>query len=109
MMTAPVGKVAVRLAPLLLRLSADAQPRLDIEEDSVSTLVDALDARWPGMGDCIRDSSPAVRRHVSILVDGHRATLETKLPPGTDVFILTAISGGSRRPRDHARPFAFIS
>ena len=93
-MTGDAGLIDVRLSPLLLRLFPDAQPRLDVAADSVCALIDALDARWPGMGDCIRDSSPAVRRHVSIFVDGRRATLETKLTPGTDVFILTAISGG---------------
>ena len=93
-MTSAVGRIDVRLSPLLLRLFPDAQARLDIEARNICELIDALDARWPGMGDCIRDSSPAVRRHVSIFVDGRRATLDTKLPPGTDVFILTAISGG---------------
>jgi molybdopterin synthase sulfur carrier subunit len=88
------GSVDVRLAPLLLRLFPDAQTRLTIEAGNVAELVDQLDARWPGMGDCIRDSTPAVRRHVNIFVEGRRATLETELPPGADVFILTAISGG---------------
>lgn len=88
------GRVDVRLAPLLLHLFPDAQPRLTIEAETVSALIDALDARWPGMGDCIRDSRPAVRRHISIFVEGRRATLATPLPSGTDVFILTAISGG---------------
>lgn len=88
------GAVDVRMAPLLLRLFPDAPPRLTLEAGTVAELVDQLDARWPGMGDCIRDSSPAVRRHVSIFVEGRRATLDTQLPPGADVFILTAISGG---------------
>jgi molybdopterin synthase sulfur carrier subunit len=92
--TKDAGAVNVRLAPLLLRLFPDAQSRLTIEADNVAKLIDALDARWPGMGDCIRDSSPAVRKHVSIFVEGRRATLDTQLAPGTDVFILTAISGG---------------
>ena len=93
-MTGAAGRIDVRLSPLLLRLFPDAQARLDIEARNICELIDALDARWPGMGDCIRDSSPAVRRHVSIFVEGRRATLDTKLPPGADVFILTAISGG---------------
>ena len=84
----------MRLASLLLRLFPDAPPRLTLEAGNVAELVDQLDAKWPGMGDCIRDSSPAVRRHISIFVEGRRAALHTQLPPGTDVFILTAISGG---------------
>jgi hypothetical protein len=56
--------------------------------------IDALDARWPGMRDRLCDSRPAIRRHINIFIGGRRATLATRLAPGTDVFILTAISGG---------------
>jgi hypothetical protein len=31
---------------------------------------------------------------MNVFVDGERATLETPLRPGAEVFILTAISGG---------------
>jgi molybdopterin synthase sulfur carrier subunit len=93
-MAADAGIVHVRLAPLLLRLFPDAEPLVDLEAGDVGAMIDALDLRWPGMADCIRDSSPAVRRHISIFVDGRRATLDKPLPSGTDVFIMTAISGG---------------
>jgi hypothetical protein len=46
------------------------------------------------MRDRICDSTPAIRRHMNVFVDGKRAMLETPLLPGTDVFVLTAISGG---------------
>ena len=88
------GIVHVRLAPLLLRLFPHAEPVVDLEAGDVAAMIDALDARWPGMADCIRDTSPAVRRHISIFVEGRRATLDMPLSPGTDVFIMTAISGG---------------
>jgi hypothetical protein len=93
-MNAAPGIVHVRLAPLLLRLFPDAQSLVSLEAHDVAAMIDALDARWPGMADCIRDSSPAVRRHISIFVDGRRAALDKALPSGTDVFIMTAISGG---------------
>ena len=57
-------------------------------------MLDALDARWPGMRDRICDSTPAIRRHINVFVDGSGAKLDTPLAPGADVFILTAISGG---------------
>jgi hypothetical protein len=88
------GVVHVRLAPLLLRLFPEAAPRVDLEAVDVNAMIDGLDMRWPGMADCIRDSSPAVRRHISIFVEGRRAKLDEKLPSGTDVHIMTAISGG---------------
>ncbi len=90
--TAPT--VAVRIAPTLVRLFPDAPSRVDLDATTVADLIDALDARWPGMRDRICDSRPAIRRHMNVFVDGRRATLTTSLRPGADVFILTAISGG---------------
>lgn len=84
----------VRLSPLLVTLFPAAEPVLEIEAASVAELVAALDARWPGMGDRIRDSTPAIRRHMNVFVGGRRARLDTPLEPGADVHILTAISGG---------------
>jgi molybdopterin synthase sulfur carrier subunit len=57
-------------------------------------MIDGLDADWPGMRDRIVDSTPAIRRHMNVFVDGKRAKLDTPLTPGAKVFILTAISGG---------------
>lgn len=91
---ATTNAVKVRIAPHLARLFADTPSRLDIDADTVLALVDALDARWPGIRDRICDSRPAIRRHMNVFVDGRRATLATQLRPGADVFILTAISGG---------------
>ena len=53
-----------------------------------------MDARWPGMRDRLCDSTPRVRRHINIFIDGERATLETRIAPGAEVFVMTAISGG---------------
>ena len=86
--------VLVRLPPLLVNLFPGAAPRVELQVGSVSEMIDALDARWPGMGDRLCDSTPAIRRHINVFVEGRRATLATRLEPGTDVFILTAISGG---------------
>jgi molybdopterin converting factor small subunit len=86
--------VRVRLAPLLVILFPDAERSVELSATTVGEMIDALDARWPGMRDRICDSTPAIRRHMNVFIDGKRATLETRLEPGADVFILTAISGG---------------
>jgi sulfur-carrier protein len=86
--------VVVVLPKALLRLFPDAEPETTVRAASVSDVFDALDARWPGMRDRLCDSTPAVRRHINVFVDGERATLETPIAPGTDVYIMTAISGG---------------
>lgn len=86
--------VTVRLPYALLRLFPGAVATVTLDAATVGAMIDALDARWPGMGDRLRDSRPAVRRHINIFVDGERATLRTKLNPGAEIDVLTAISGG---------------
>lgn len=86
--------VVVKLAGALVHLFPGAPRRLEMRAATVAELIDALDADWPGMRDRICDSTPAIRRHMNVFVDGRRASLETRLAPGTEVFVLTAISGG---------------
>jgi len=84
----------VVLPDALLRLYPEAERRLAVAAADVGALIDALDRRWPGMGACLKDSRPAVRKHISIMIDGERSALETKIAPGATVFVLTAVSGG---------------
>jgi molybdopterin synthase sulfur carrier subunit len=90
----PSPPIIVRLPEILAILFPSAERRLELIVETVDEMIDELDARWPGMRDRICDSTPAIRRHINIFVEGKRATLETRLSPGTEVFILTAISGG---------------
>ncbi len=86
--------VTVTLAGALTYLFPAAPGRLEVAAGTVGEMIDALDADWPGMRDRIVDSTPAIRRHMNVFVDGERATLDTPLAPGARVFVLTAISGG---------------
>jgi molybdopterin synthase sulfur carrier subunit len=86
--------VLVRLPALLVSMFPLAERRIELSAKTVDELIDALDSRWPGMRDCLCDSTPAIRRHINVFVEGKRATLATPLAAGADVFILTAISGG---------------
>jgi molybdopterin converting factor small subunit len=91
--SAPVA-VTVLLPAALAALFPGSVRQVELSAATVGEMIDALDARWHGMRDRLCDSTPAVRRHINIFVEGRRATLETRLAPGTDVFILTAMSGG---------------
>jgi sulfur-carrier protein len=84
----------VTLAPILLRLFPDAERRCEIETSSIAGLMEALEARWPGMRARICDERPAIRRHMTVFVDGRRAAYGDRLAADAEVFILTAISGG---------------
>jgi molybdopterin synthase sulfur carrier subunit len=88
------GGVRVVLPTALLRLFPGCEREPAVSAATVGALIDALDGRWPGMRDRLCDSTPRIRRHINIFVDGERATLETPLGPGAEVFIMTAISGG---------------
>ncbi len=89
-----VGTVIMRLPAPLCDLFPGAPRRLTVEAQTVREAIDALNARWPGMRDRLCDSTPAIRRHINIFIDGERARLDTPLTPGMEVFVLTAISGG---------------
>ena len=86
--------VLVRLAPALRALFPGAPGELELAAADVAALIEELEARWPGMADRLRDSRPAVRRHINIFVEGRRARLDTPLAPGSAVDIITAVSGG---------------
>ena len=84
----------IRLPLLLTALFPGAERVVAIEAGTVAEVIDGLEARWPGMRDRLCDSTPAIRRHINVFVEGRRARLDTALRPGADVYVLTAVSGG---------------
>jgi molybdopterin synthase sulfur carrier subunit len=86
--------ILVVLPAILVRLFPGAVREVALSASTVRDAIDALDARWPGMRDRVCDSRPAIRRHINVFVDGEGAVLDTPLSPGTEVIIMTAISGG---------------
>jgi molybdopterin converting factor small subunit len=86
--------VVVRLPGVLVDLFPGSVRRVEMSAHTVGEVVDELDRRWPGMGDRIRDTRPAIRKHMNVFLDGRRARLETRLPRGSEIFLITAISGG---------------
>jgi molybdopterin synthase sulfur carrier subunit len=87
-------RVVVVLPTALMRLFPGCEREAAVAATTVGEMLTALDARWPGIRDRLCDSTPQVRRHINIFVEGERATLETPLSRGAEVFIMTAISGG---------------
>jgi molybdopterin synthase sulfur carrier subunit len=86
--------VEVSLPPALLPLFPGCERHIVVTAVTVDEAMDALNARWPGMRDRLCDSTPRIRRHINVFVDGERATLRTALRDGAEMFIMTAISGG---------------
>lgn len=86
--------IVARLQGVMVDLFPGSTRRVEMSARTVAEMIDELDRRWPGMGDRIRDTRPAIRKHMNVFVEGERATLETEIPLGAEVFIITAISGG---------------
>lgn len=86
--------VTVTLPGALVDLFPGARRRVAVEAATVAEAMDALERLWPGMRDRLCDSTPAIRRHINVFIDGRRARLDTALAPGDTVHVLTAISGG---------------
>jgi sulfur-carrier protein len=86
--------VTVLLPAALVRMFPGSERRVEVPGATVAEAVDALNRRWPGMRDRICDSRPAIRQHINVFVAGERATLATRLTPGCEMIVMTAISGG---------------
>lgn len=62
-----------------------------------STLQEALDELFrvePGVKPHLMDEQGHIRPHVSVFVDGQRASLETPVMPASEIRVLQAVSGG---------------
>ena len=91
-MATPVA--TVHLPAALVTLFPGAPRRLQVEAATVAALVDALNARWPGMRDRLCAPGPSIRQHINIFVNGERSTLSTALNPESVVHVIPAVSGG---------------
>jgi molybdopterin converting factor small subunit len=86
--------IVVTLPSALVSLFPGSVQQVELCASTVGDAIDALNSRWPGMRDRLCDSTPGIRRHINVFVDGERATLETRLAAGAEIMIITAISGG---------------
>ena len=91
-LAAPVA--TVYLPASLVALFPGAPRRLQVEAATVAGLIEALNARWPGMRDRLCAPGPSIRQHINVFVDGERSTLTTALNPASVVHVIPAVSGG---------------
>lgn len=86
--------VSVILPGVLVRLFPGAPCQVPVAAGTVAEAIAELDRRWPGMADRLCDSTPAIRRHLKIFVEGEIAALDTPIRPGAEMLVMTAVSGG---------------
>ena len=86
--------VVVSLPAVLVNLFPGCVPRVDLARPPSAT----RSTRWTRAGRACATASairrPRIRRHINVFVAGERATLETRLAPGAEMMVMTAISGG---------------
>lgn len=86
------------LIPTPLRRFTGGEGRVVVAGASVSDVLDGLDARYPGIGERLRDDSGQIRRFVNIFVNGNNVReaegVETALSPGDELGIIPAMAGG---------------
>lgn len=85
---------SLRLPTTLPLVFSDLPRELELDAATVAEAIGLLDARWPGLQDCLCEPGPALRRHINVYVDGTRAGLDSPLEPGSRVDVIAAISGG---------------
>lgn len=98
-MPGPVDVVV--LIPTPLRRFTDGESRLTVSAGTVAELLDVLDARYPGIGERLRDDSGEVRRFVNVFVNGQNIRdgdgAQSTLSAGDEIGIIPAMAGGSAR------------
>jgi molybdopterin converting factor small subunit len=86
--------VAVLLPNSLRALFPGAPSKLDVHAGTVGAALDELDRHWPGMRARLCDEHNAIRRHITLFVDGERARLDTELSGASELIVMPAFSGG---------------
>jgi len=81
--------------PPPLRSYTGGRAWVEVEAPTLGAVLDALDARYPGLRFRIVDEQDRIRPHIRFVVREEFAhTLTHPLEPGDDVQVICALSGG---------------
>jgi sulfur-carrier protein len=89
----------VHLPRSLVALFPTAERRMLAQGATVAAIIDDLDQRIPGLRNRLVDAGPALRTHLNVFVAGQQADLDSKIPPGADIHVIPAVSGGATPTR----------
>lgn len=86
--------IEVELAPLLLSYTGGART-VKARGDTLSELMADLDRQYPGLRFRVIDEQDRVRPHMRFFLNGFDVrSLDVKVRPGDQVFLVGALSGG---------------
>ena len=77
-----------------LRKLAGGRGEHELEGETVTQLLRALELRHPEVSGWILDERGLIRRHINVFVNGERGGESTVVEPGDRVEVLPAITGG---------------
>ena len=91
--------MAIRVnIPVMLRMHTGGQRSVEVEGSCVRELIDCIDGHYPGFKEKMCTTDGALRKSVSIFVDGKDTKalndLATPVSESTNVHIIMAIAGG---------------
>ena len=90
----PPAPATVHLPRSLVSLFPGSEKRMPASGETVLEVIRDLDTRVPGLANRVLDAGPSIRRHLNLFVDGQLAALDTRVPPGAQVHVIPAVSGG---------------
>jgi molybdopterin synthase sulfur carrier subunit len=81
--------------PPLMRSLTDNQEQVEVEGETVRQIIEALDARYPGIAARLIDDN-RIRPGISVAVDGviGNKGLREAVKPNSEVHFIPAMSGG---------------
>ena len=84
--------------PTILRTYTDGESEVTAAGDTLSEVIDDLDANYAGIKGRILDDQGALRRFVNVYVGNDDVrfleNLDTATPEGTQISVIPAVAGG---------------
>ena len=89
--------ITVRI-PTPLRKLTNGQDKVSVDGDTLRSIVEELENKFPGIKDRICDENGEIRNFVNLYVNGEdvrfEAGLDTPTSSGSEVSIVPAVAGG---------------
>ncbi len=90
--------VTVRI-PTPLRRMSNGQAKLELDESTLSVMIENLEASYPGFKERLIDENGDLRYFVNIYLNGEDVRflqgLETSTSSGDEISIVPAVAGGT--------------
>ncbi|MYC30265.1 MAG: MoaD/ThiS family protein [Chloroflexi bacterium] len=90
--------VTVRI-PTPLRRMTNGQDKVELEESTLSSMIESLEASYPGVKERLIDENGELRYFVNIYLNGEDVRfldgLDTSTSAGDEISIVPAVAGGS--------------